>query len=103
MQQLGFVAWDKIKTLLDRGFRKREALAARLAIILHSGLFWPRDLASRLLASIIFTQKLAKKKPTPSNLISAYAKTTSTAMKSFGNVEPRPGWLTEGTLGATRI
>ncbi|KAL9124269.1 MAG: hypothetical protein Q9217_006387 [Psora testacea] len=33
MEQLGFVAWDKVKTLLDRGFGKKEALAARLAII----------------------------------------------------------------------
>ena len=34
VEQLGFVAWDKAKTLLDRGFRKKEDLAVRLAIML---------------------------------------------------------------------
>ena len=34
MEQLGFVAWDKAKTLLDRGFGKKEEAAVRLAIMI---------------------------------------------------------------------
>ena len=33
VEQLGFVSWDKAKTLLDRGFKEKEELAFRLAIV----------------------------------------------------------------------
>lgn len=33
VEQLGFVSWDKAKTLLDRAFRDKEDSAFRLAIV----------------------------------------------------------------------
>ncbi|KAI9716020.1 MAG: hypothetical protein M1812_005654 [Candelaria pacifica] len=33
VENLGFVSWNKVKTLLDRAFRKKEAVAGRLAIV----------------------------------------------------------------------
>ena len=33
VEQLGFVSWDKVKTLVDGAFKEKEELALRLALI----------------------------------------------------------------------
>ena len=33
VEQLGFVSWEKVKTLLDRAFKEKEELALRLALM----------------------------------------------------------------------